>query len=146
MERPRRGVRRRRLRGRERQLPRVARLRPGLASRAARPLGFIELEDIAAIRSRLESDGVVDPERVSVVGISWGGYLTLMAVGTEPDRWRSGAAMVPVADFRVMAHDAPSFMGVYIDVPPPWESPTTYPTLRAASPSTTSTKSSRRST
>jgi dipeptidyl aminopeptidase/acylaminoacyl peptidase len=76
-------------------------------------LGFIELEDLGAVRAHLESAGVVDPARVSILGGSWGGYLTLMALGTEPDRWRSGGAMVPLADYFTSAEDAPSFMVDY---------------------------------
>ena len=76
-------------------------------------LGFIELEDIGAVREHLEADGVVDADRVSMVGGSWGGFLTLMAVGTQPDRWRSGAALVPLADQFTSAEDAPSFMRAY---------------------------------
>ena len=73
-------------------------------------LGFIELEDIAAVRDHLEAAGIVDPKRVSIAGTSWGGFITLMALGTQPDRWRSGAAMVPLADQFTSAEDAPSFM------------------------------------
>ena len=73
-------------------------------------LGFIELEDICAVRDHLEAAGIVDPERVSIAGTSWGGFITLMALGTQPDRWRSGAAMVPLADQFTSAEDAPSFM------------------------------------
>jgi dipeptidyl aminopeptidase/acylaminoacyl peptidase len=62
------------------------------------------------VRNHLEAAGLVDPERVSILGWSWGGFLTLMALGTEPDRWRSGAAMVPVADQLTSAEDSPSFM------------------------------------
>ncbi len=76
-------------------------------------LGFIELEDISAVRDHLEGTGVVDPDRVSIVGGSWGGFLTLMALGTQPDRWRSGAALVPLADQFTSAEDAPSFMRAY---------------------------------
>ncbi len=76
-------------------------------------LGFIELEDIAAVRDHLEAAGVVDPEQVSILGGSWGGFLTLMAVGTQPDRWRSGAALVPLADQFTSAEDSPSFMRAY---------------------------------
>ena len=53
-------------------------------------LGFIELEDIGAVRDHLEATGVVDPEQVSMLGGSWGGFLTLMAVGTN----RTGGAPV----------------------------------------------------
>jgi dipeptidyl aminopeptidase/acylaminoacyl peptidase len=73
-------------------------------------LGFIELEDIGAVRSLLEAEGLIDPERVSILGRSWGGFITLMAVGTEPTRWRSGVALVPLADQAVSAEDSPSFM------------------------------------
>lgn len=76
-------------------------------------LGFIELEDISAVRTQLESDGVIDPGRVSITGGSWGGFLTLMAVGTQPDLWRSGAALVPLADQFTSAEDSPSFMKAY---------------------------------
>jgi dipeptidyl aminopeptidase/acylaminoacyl peptidase len=76
-------------------------------------LGFIELEDIGAVRDNLEAAGVVDPKRVSMVGTSWGGFITLMALGTQPDRWRSGAAMVPLADQFTSAEDSPSFMLAY---------------------------------
>ncbi len=78
-----------------------------------RRLGFIELEDVTAVREQLEADGIVDPERVSIAGGSWGGFLTLMALGTQPTRWRSGAALVPLADQVTSAEDAPSFMKAY---------------------------------
>ena len=73
-------------------------------------LGFIELEDIGAVREHLESAGIVDSKRVSIAGTSWGGFITLMALGTQPDRWCSGAAMVPLADQFTSAEDWPSFM------------------------------------
>ena len=34
-----------------------------------------------------------------VEGWSWGGYLALLALGTQPDRWAAGVAGVPVADY-----------------------------------------------
>lgn len=78
-----------------------------------RRLGFIELEDITAVRDALEADGVVDPTRVSVAGGSWGGYLTLMALGLQPERWRSGVALVPLADWATSVEDEPPFMLEY---------------------------------
>jgi dipeptidyl aminopeptidase/acylaminoacyl peptidase len=33
------------------------------------------------------------------LGYSWGGYLTLLALGTQPQRWQVGVAGVPVADY-----------------------------------------------
>jgi len=61
--------------------------------------GLTELEDIAAVRDKLVADGVVDPSRLVLAGASWGGYLTLLGLGTQPDAWAAGIASVPVADY-----------------------------------------------
>ena len=61
--------------------------------------GLTELADIAAVRERLVADGIADPERIVLSGASWGGYLTLLGLGTQPDLWTLGVAGVPVADF-----------------------------------------------
>jgi acetyl esterase/lipase len=78
-----------------------------------RRLGFIELEDITAVRAALEVEGLLDPQRISIAGGSWGGFLTLMALGTQPDRWRSGVALVPLADWATSVEDEPPFMLEY---------------------------------
>jgi dipeptidyl aminopeptidase/acylaminoacyl peptidase len=62
-------------------------------------VGFVELEDIAAVHQALVERGVVDPARSVLTGASWGGYLTLLGLGTQPDRWTLGVAEVPVADY-----------------------------------------------
>lgn len=61
--------------------------------------GLTELEDIAAVHDWAVSEGVADPAKVVVKGASWGGYLTLLALGTQPGRWAAGVAVVPVADY-----------------------------------------------
>ena len=61
--------------------------------------GLTELEDIAAVWDRLVDDGIADPERVILHGNSWGGYLTLLGLGLQPERWALGIAGVPVADY-----------------------------------------------
>lgn len=76
-------------------------------------LGAIELEDVGAVRTSLEASGIVDPARVAMVGGSWGGFLTLFALGVEPDRWSAGVAFVPVADFALSQEDQPAFMTAY---------------------------------
>lgn len=65
--------------------------------------GFPEIEDTVAGLDHLVAEGVADPERVVVGGRSWGGYVTLMAVGLRPERWIAGLALVPVGDY-VQAH------------------------------------------
>ncbi|WP_186382370.1 S9 family peptidase [Amycolatopsis rhizosphaerae] len=61
--------------------------------------GLTELEDVAAVHGWAVESGLADPARCVVAGASWGGYLTLLAIGTQPDRWAAGVAGVPVADY-----------------------------------------------
>lgn len=71
--------------------------------------GFTELEDIVAGVEDLVARGVADPDRVVLSGESWGGYLTLLGLGLDPDRWAAGVAGVPVADYAAAYEDeAPS--------------------------------------
>ncbi|MER7947636.1 prolyl oligopeptidase family serine peptidase [Streptomyces sp. NPDC096079] len=62
-------------------------------------VGLIELEDIAAVRAWAVASGLADAERLVLAGGSWGGYLTLLGLGTQPDDWAVGLAAVPVADY-----------------------------------------------
>jgi dipeptidyl aminopeptidase/acylaminoacyl peptidase len=61
--------------------------------------GLTELADVAAVHDWCIAQGLADPARCVVNGWSWGGYLTLLALGTQPDRWAAGIAGVPVADY-----------------------------------------------
>ncbi|MGC0317629.1 S9 family peptidase [Kitasatospora acidiphila] len=62
-------------------------------------VGLIELEDIGAVRDWAVGAGLADPERLVLSGGSWGGYLTLLGLGVQPDAWSLGLAAVPVADY-----------------------------------------------
>jgi dipeptidyl aminopeptidase/acylaminoacyl peptidase len=44
-------------------------------------------------------EGIADPQRVVLSGASWGGYLTLLGLGLQAERWSLGVAGVPVADY-----------------------------------------------
>ncbi|UFQ17066.1 MULTISPECIES: S9 family peptidase [Streptomyces] len=68
-------------------------------------VGLIELEDIAAVREWAVSSGLADPDRLVLSGGSWGGYLTLLGLGTQPEAWAVGLAAVPVADYVTAYHD-----------------------------------------
>ncbi|MFD2417624.1 prolyl oligopeptidase family serine peptidase [Amycolatopsis pigmentata] len=61
--------------------------------------GLTELADVAAVYDWLVENDRADPDRCVVNGASWGGYLTLLALGTQPERWAAGIASVPVADY-----------------------------------------------
>ncbi len=68
-------------------------------------VGHTELEDVAAVRDALVGQGLLDRARIALVGGSWGGYLTLLGLGTQPDRWTVGIAAVPVADYLAAYED-----------------------------------------
>jgi dipeptidyl aminopeptidase/acylaminoacyl peptidase len=61
--------------------------------------GLTELEDLAKVHDRLLADGVLDPKRTILSGGSWGGFLTLLGLGTQPDRWSLGVPIVPIGDY-----------------------------------------------
>jgi dipeptidyl aminopeptidase/acylaminoacyl peptidase len=62
-------------------------------------IGHVELADVAAVHDHLVAAGVVDPARSVLAGYSWGGFLTLLGLGTQPSRWAVGIGGVPVADY-----------------------------------------------
>ncbi|MDX2621953.1 prolyl oligopeptidase family serine peptidase [Streptomyces sp. WI03-5b] len=62
-------------------------------------VGLAQLEDLAAVRSHLIDAGVSEPGRTGLCGYSWGGYLTLLAMGVQPRLWDVGLAVAPVADY-----------------------------------------------
>lgn len=68
-------------------------------------VGLIELEDIAAVREWAVTSGLADPAKLILAGGSWGGYLTLLGLGAQPDDWALGLAAVPVADYVTAYHD-----------------------------------------
>ncbi|GAB2788652.1 S9 family peptidase [Streptomyces daliensis] len=63
-----------------------------------RRVGHTELEDVTAVRDWAVGQGIVDPARLVLAGWSWGGYLTLLGLGTRPGDWALGLAGAPVAD------------------------------------------------
>ena len=67
--------------------------------------GLTELEDVGAVYDALVAEGVVDPQRALLSGGSWGGFLTLLGLGTQPERWAAGIAEVPVADYLAAYED-----------------------------------------
>lgn len=62
-------------------------------------VGLTELEDLAAVRAWAVDSGLADAARVVLAGNSWGGFLTLLGLGIQPDLWSLGIAGVPVADY-----------------------------------------------
>jgi dienelactone hydrolase/Tol biopolymer transport system component len=61
--------------------------------------GELEVRDIVAARQWLVDTGIADPDRVFKAGWSYGGFLTLHALGTAPGLWAGGMAGIAVADW-----------------------------------------------
>ncbi|NUT41894.1 MAG: S9 family peptidase [Thermoactinospora sp.] len=60
-------------------------------------VGHIELSDAAAVRQHLVTRGIIDPDRTALSGRLWGGFLTLLGLGTQPELWAAGIANMPIA-------------------------------------------------
>jgi dienelactone hydrolase len=62
-------------------------------------IGHWELDDMVAARAFAVELGVAAPDAVFVHGASYGGFLTLFALGRRPDLWAGGIAMVATVDW-----------------------------------------------
>ncbi len=62
-------------------------------------LGHWEIEDMVAAREWLLSEGIADPQKILLTGWSYGGYLTLLALGKRPDLWAGGMAGTATVDW-----------------------------------------------
>jgi dipeptidyl aminopeptidase/acylaminoacyl peptidase len=62
-------------------------------------VGGGDLQDVL-YGARYAADLLGSAGRPAIMGASYGGYLTLMALTTQPDEWSGGVAFVPVADWR----------------------------------------------
>lgn len=69
-----------------------------------RRMGHPELEDLVDGIDWLAEQHQVDPSRIGVYGGSYGGFMSLMAMFREPDRFVAGAALRPVTDWRHYNH------------------------------------------
>jgi dipeptidyl aminopeptidase/acylaminoacyl peptidase len=76
-------------------------------------IGFPEVEDVVAGLDDLIARGIADPERAVIGGWSWGGYITLLALGTRPDRFVAGVAGVPVGDYMGSYDDSAPSLQAY---------------------------------
>jgi dipeptidyl aminopeptidase/acylaminoacyl peptidase len=71
-------------------------------------MGGGDLEDIISAAEWIKKSGFIDPKKVAVMGGSYGGYLTMMAVTKAPDLWAAGVAIVPFVNwFTEMENEDP---------------------------------------
>ena len=66
-----------------------------------RRLGQLELADQLAGVEYLKTLSYVDPDRIGIWGWSYGGFMTCLALFKHSEVFKAGAAVAPVADFRL---------------------------------------------
>jgi len=57
------------------------------------------VRDLVAATDWLAASGEVDPERIGVMGGSYGGFMVLAAITEAPDRWGAAIDLFGIADF-----------------------------------------------
>lgn len=99
-------------------------------------IGHWEVEDMIAARHWLVQQSIAIPEQIFLTGWSYGGYLTLHALGKTPDLWAGGLAGIALADCAISYEDEADTLKAYdvtIFKGTPQEKPELY---KAASPIT----------
>ncbi len=61
--------------------------------------GGEELNDVLGAAEFIQRTGFVDPSKLIVMGGSYGGYLTMMAVTRHPELWAAGVPIVPFVNW-----------------------------------------------
>jgi dipeptidyl aminopeptidase/acylaminoacyl peptidase len=64
-------------------------------------MGHWELADMTAAHGWMVREGIARPDEIFAFGGSYGGYLTLFALGRRPDLWAGGMGIVAEADLAV---------------------------------------------
>jgi dipeptidyl aminopeptidase/acylaminoacyl peptidase len=67
-------------------------------------MGGKDLDDITDAAKYVVAQYGVDPKKVGLFGGSYGGFITLMAMFTQPDTFSAGAALRPVSDWALYNH------------------------------------------
>lgn len=69
-----------------------------------RHMGGKDLDDIVDAARYVVSQHGVNPKKIGLFGGSYGGFITLMALFTQPDSFAAGAALRPVSDWALYNH------------------------------------------
>ena len=71
-------------------------------------LGGGDLQDEVYAAKFLEATGYVNPKKIGVTGGSYGGFMTLMAVGRTPDVWAAGVELFGIINwYTMLQHEDP---------------------------------------
>ena len=67
------------------------------------------MSDISASGQYLVAQGIADPNKLAILGWSYGGYAALQSAVLEPDRYKAVIAIAPVTDLAMLRRDAAGF-------------------------------------
>ena len=62
-------------------------------------MGGGDLQDVLAAADFVKATGYLDPKKLVVMGGSYGGYISMMAVTKAPDVWAAGVPIVPFVNW-----------------------------------------------
>jgi dipeptidyl aminopeptidase/acylaminoacyl peptidase len=62
-------------------------------------MGGGDLQDVLGAAEWIKQSGYVDPKKLIVMGGSYGGYMSMMAVTKAPDVWAAGVPIVPFVNY-----------------------------------------------
>ena len=62
-------------------------------------MGGGDLQDVLAAADWIKRSAYVDPKKLVIMGGSYGGYMTMMAVTKAPEVWGAGVAIVPFVNY-----------------------------------------------
>ncbi len=76
-------------------------------------LGGGDLKDVIAAKHFLVDSGYVDPGRVGIAGESYGGFMTLMAIGRTPDEFAAAVQSYGINDWVALWKGSDPFLQQY---------------------------------
>ncbi|WP_428629742.1 S9 family peptidase [Sphingopyxis sp.] len=76
-------------------------------------LGGGDLKDTVAAKDFLVKSGYVDKQKVGIFGGSYGGFMTLMAIGRTPDEFAAAVQWFGIINWRTMYRDQDEFLKAY---------------------------------
>jgi len=77
-------------------------------------MGGGDLKDVIAAKQFLVRSGYADPKRVGIFGGSYGGFMSLMAIGKAPDEFAAAVQLFGIINWRTMYRDMDEVLKAYL--------------------------------